>query len=131
MRVCQGIADCTGQRRFARDTGQLGVQPELQIVEDLFGPRLPEFDTQQIWRRSACLFLNRVELRDATDGFIGAGLTLGAMDVDELTPDMGHAGHLADIAGTVEILEPGIAVSVHPALIFCEMALWVLPFAIW
>ncbi len=32
------------------------------------------------------------------------------MDVDKLSSDMSHAGDLADVAGPVEILEPGIAV---------------------
>jgi hypothetical protein len=34
---------------------------------------------------------------------------------DELAPHMGHAGDLADIAGSVEILKSGIAVGMHPA----------------
>lgn len=34
--------------------------------------------------------------------------------VNELAPDMGHAGDLADGTGAVEIVEPGIAISMHP-----------------
>jgi hypothetical protein len=53
------------------------------------------------------------------------------VDINELAPDMRHAGHLADVTGTIEVFEPGIAVSVDPALICCEMILWALPFAVW
>ena len=52
------------------------------------------------------------------------------MDVDELAPDMGQAGNLADIAGTIKVFEPGIAVGVHPAGIFGQMVLGVLAFAV-
>src|SRR3546814_15043265 len=43
------------------------------------------------------------------------------MHVEELAPDMRHAGDLADPAGPVQLLEPGIAVGVHPALEGAEM----------
>src|SRR6056297_3017485 len=36
---------------------------------------------------------------------------------------MDHAGDLVDVAGGVDVLEPGIAVGVHPALIACQMIL--------
>ena len=52
------------------------------------------------------------------------------MHVDELTPDMGHAGDLADIAGSIEFLEPGIAIGVHPAAISGKMILGVFAFAV-
>lgn len=38
------------------------------------------------------------------------------MDIDELAPDMGHTGNFAEVAETVDILKPGIAVGMHPAL---------------
>jgi hypothetical protein len=43
---------------------------------------------------------------------------------------MGHAGDLADLAGAVELVEPGIAVGMPPAAIFCEMILRVLTLSI-
>lgn len=77
------------------------------------------------------LFLDSVELRDALDGLACDGRTLSPVNIYEFTPDMGHASDLADVAGTIEVFEPGIAVSVHPTLIFCEVIFGVLPFAIW
>ena len=52
------------------------------------------------------------------------------MDIDELSPDMGHAGDLADGAGAVEILEPGITVGVHPAAEAGEVVLGMLALAV-
>ncbi len=51
------------------------------------------------------------------------------MDVDELAPRVGHAGDFADGAGAVEVLEPGIAVGMHPAaepgqMVFAVLADW-------
>ena len=106
------------------------MQPDFQIIKDLFCLRLPQCDTH-IWRRSARLLLDRIELRDALDGLVGDGRALCAVDVDELAPDMRHACDFMDIAGTIEILEPGIPIGMHPSFILCEMVLWVLPFAIW
>lgn len=68
--ACQGIADCARQWRFSRDTGELGVQPDFQIIEDWLCLFLS---------RSAHFFLDRVELRDVLDGFIGNDRTLSAM----------------------------------------------------
>ena len=48
------------------------------------------------------------------------------MDVDELAPDMGHAGDLADGARAVKVLEPGISVCMHPAAELGEMVLGML-----
>jgi hypothetical protein len=48
---------------------------------------LPQCDTH-IWRRSARLLLDRIELRDALDGLVGDGRALCAVDIDELAPDM-------------------------------------------
>ena len=126
----QGIADCSRQRRFAGDTGQLGVQPDLQIIEDRLCLRLSEFDAAVRWRSTRFL-LDGIELRDAPDGLVGDGRTLGSVDVDELAPDMSHAGDFTDTAGTVEAFEPSITIGVHPALILCKVILGMLSFAIW
>jgi hypothetical protein len=48
--------------------------------------------------------------KGATDRLVGDGGPLGPGRVDKLAPDMGHAGDLADAAGAVEVVEPGIAV---------------------
>jgi hypothetical protein len=39
------------------------------------------------------------------------------MDVDELAPHMRQAGDFVDVAGAIEVLEPGIAIGVHPAAV--------------
>lgn len=52
------------------------------------------------------------------------------MDVDELAPDMGHAGDFSDGPGAVEVFEPGITIGVHPAAEPCEVILGVLTFAV-
>ena len=52
------------------------------------------------------------------------------MDVDELAADVGHAGDLADGAGAVEVVEAGIAVSMHEAAEAGEMVLRVLSLAV-
>jgi hypothetical protein len=90
---------------------------------------LSKFDADIRWRTSG-LLLDGVELRDPADGLFGDRGTLRPVDVDELAPDMGHAGDLADGAGAVEVLEPGIAVGMHPAAEAGEMILGVLALAI-
>ena len=52
------------------------------------------------------------------------------MDVDELAPDMRHAGDFADGAGAIEILEPGITVGMHPAAEAGEMVFGMLAFPV-
>ena len=42
----------------------------------------------------------------------------------------GHAGDFADSAIAIQILEPGIAISMHPAAVFGEMVLRVFAFAV-
>jgi hypothetical protein len=39
------------------------------------------------------------------------------MHVDELAPDVGQAGDLANGAGAVELLEASVTIGVHPALV--------------
>jgi len=51
------------------------VQPSFEIIKDQLCLRLSEFDAS-FWWRSACFLLNRIELRDAPDGFICDGGTL-------------------------------------------------------
>ena len=45
--------------------------------------------------------------------------------IGKLAPDVSHAGDFMDITGSVEIVEPGIAIGMHPALVpgqmFCGM----------
>lgn len=52
------------------------------------------------------------------------------MDVDELAPDMGHVGDLADRSDPIEILEPGTAVGVHPPTVSGNVILGVLSLAV-
>src|SRR5690606_36366117 len=56
--------------------------------------------------------------------------TLRPVDVHELAPHMGHAGNLADGAGAIQVLEPGIAIGMHPAAEPGEMILRVLALAV-
>ena len=116
-------------RGFARYCRELHGKPDLQVVEDRGRMCLAKFDPY-IWRRASGLFLDGIELRDPADGLFCDGGTLRAVDVDELAPDMGHAGDLADRSGPIEILEPGIAVGVHPAAEASEVILGVLTFPI-
>src|SRR5690606_18599361 len=103
----QGIADGGRERGLARDRGELQGQPDLQVVEDRGRMCFAKFDPDIRWQTSG-LFLDGVELRDPADGFFGDRGTLRAVNVDELAPDMGHAGDLADGAGSVEVFKPGI-----------------------
>jgi hypothetical protein len=45
----EGVADCSGQRGFSRDRGELQGQPRLEIVEDRGGMCAAEFGAA-IWR---------------------------------------------------------------------------------
>src|SRR5690606_13182954 len=64
------------------------------------------------------------------DGLFGDRGALRAVDIDELAPDMGHAGDLADGAGAIKVFEPGIAVGMHPAAEAGEMVLRMLSLAV-
>ena len=52
------------------------------------------------------------------------------VDVDELAPDMCHAGDFTDGPGAVEVFEPGIAVGMHPATVAGEMIFGMLALAV-
>jgi hypothetical protein len=67
----------------------------LQIVEDRGGMGSSQFGTAIGWRPPG-LFLDGVELRDPADGFLGDRGALRAVYIDELAPDVGQAGNLAD-----------------------------------
>ena len=136
----QRIADgpCNCKWRFARDSGQLGTQPIAQVIEDGSGLGLPYGGTL-IRRRSTGLFLDSVEPCYPLDRLFGDGRALGFMHIDELAPDVGHAGDLADVARTVEVVESGIAVhcptvvclqtmrgGMHPALVSLQVILGML-----
>ena len=125
----QGIADGGRERGFACDGGELHGQPDLQVVEDRGSMCLAKRDADVRWRPSG-LFLDGVELRDPTDGLFCDRGTLRSVYVDELAPDMGDAGDLADGAGTVEVLEASIAIGMHPAAISGEVILRVLALAV-
>lgn len=74
--------------------------------------------------------LTGLELRDPGDGLFGNRGTLRAVDVDELAPDMGHAGDLADCARAVEVLEVRKAIGMNPAAEAGEIVRRVLAFAV-
>ncbi len=93
----EGIADRLGQLGLAGDPWQLGVQPALQVIDDRTGVRLPEPHPLVGWL-AAPLLLDGVEPGDALDGLLGDDRAFGLEDVDELAPDVGQAGDLADAA---------------------------------
>ena len=74
--------------------------------------------------------INKARPRHSADGFFGDRGALRPVNVDELAPDMGHAGDFSDGAGAIEVLEPGIAIGMHPAAVAGEMVLGVLAFAV-
>ena len=93
----QGVADRLGQLGLAGDPRQLRLQPALQVIDDRLGVRLPE-PHPLVGRLAAPLLLDGVEPGDALDGLLGDERAFGLEDVDELAPDVGHAGDLADAA---------------------------------
>ncbi len=112
----QGVADRLGEFGLAGDLWQPGLQPGFQSIEDRFGAGLPELDPLN-GHTAAGILLDDVEPGDALDGFLGDDRALRLEDIGELAPDMGHAGDFIDTTGSVELVEPGIAVRVHPALV--------------
>jgi hypothetical protein len=110
---------------FTQDRGKLHGQPDLGIVEERSGMGASQF-CEAVWRGASGLLLDGIELRDPADGLFGDGGRLRPVDFDELAPDMGHAGNLADGSGAIEILKPGIAIGMHPAAESDEMILGVL-----
>jgi hypothetical protein len=124
-----GIADGLRQRRFARYPGELSAEPRVQIIKNRLGLGLPQSHPFIPWR-STRLFLDGVKLSDAPDRLFGDGGALGLLHIDELAPDMRHAGDFMDITGSVELVEPGIAVRVHPALVAGQMFCRVLALAV-
>ncbi len=87
------IADGLRQRCFARDPGELDAEPVFEVIKDRLGLGLPQ-SHPLIRRRSTRFFLDGVKLSDAPDGLFGDGGALGLLHIDELAPDMRHAGHL-------------------------------------
>jgi hypothetical protein len=51
-----------------------------------------------VGRSTTPLLLDGIEPGDALDGLLGNDRAFGLEDVDELAPDVGHAGNLADAA---------------------------------
>ncbi|MCP4317129.1 MAG: ComEC family competence protein [Hyphomicrobiales bacterium] len=94
LHPCQGITDSLGQRRLAGYFGQLRMQPCFQIIKDRLG--FPLANGDPFLRRTAtCLFLDAVELCDPQDRLLGYSRALRLLNINELAPDMGHAGNLA------------------------------------
>jgi hypothetical protein len=125
----QGIADRLGQLGLAGDLRQLGLQPALQVIDDWLGVRLPEPHPLVGWL-AAPLLLDGVETGDALDRLLGDERAFGLEDVDELAPDVGHAGNFTDTAGPIELVEAGIAVGMHPALVASQVVGGMLALAI-
>jgi hypothetical protein len=71
-------------------------QPDLQIVEGRGGMGLRSSARRLVVTSPLS---RRRRVARSGDGFFGDGRALRSVDVDELAPDMGHAGDLADGAG--------------------------------
>ncbi len=91
------IADGLRQRCFAGDTDELDAEPGIEIIKDRLDLGLSQ-SHPFIRRRSTRLFLDRVKLSDAPDRLFGDGGALGLLHINELAPDMRHAGNLVDTA---------------------------------
>ena len=81
-------------------------------------------------RRTTCGLLDGIKLSNPPDGRVCNGRALCLVDIDELAPDVGGAGDLADLAGPIQVFKPGIAVGVHPAGLFGQVILGMLAFAV-
>jgi hypothetical protein len=68
------------------------------------------------------LFLHAIQLCDPFDGLLGDGGTLRGKHVDKFASDVGHAGHLGGFIHADHIIEPGIAIRMHPALVARQVA---------
>ena len=88
----KGIADSSGQRAFSRYSGQLGVQPSLQVVEGGFGLDLP-YRGPLVGRQSSRHFLDGIESGDLSDGIVGDGRALGLVHAGELAPERAFVRH--------------------------------------
>ena len=115
------VADRRRQGRLAGDAAELDGEQGLQIIEDRFSLGLADL-SPDIRRRAPDLVLDCIESGDPLDRHLGDGRALGLVHVDELAPDMRHAGDLGDAARPVQPLEAGIAVCMHPAGEVLEMA---------
>src|SRR3546814_3417066 len=101
-------------------------------------PRSTRTDTlfpyTTLFRSPADRFLDRIESRDALQRFLGDGALLGGVDVMELAPDVGPAGHRDHRPrlplGNVERVEPGIGIGDEVAGKSGEVALRMLALAV-
>jgi hypothetical protein len=63
------------------------------------------------------VLLDAIEGGDTFHGLPGNRRSLGFVNVDELAPDMRHAGDFAHVARAVQIIEPWIAIGMHEAFV--------------
>ena len=99
------------------------MEPPFQVVEDGFGSGLPGLHPL-VGRLAPDVLFHAIEFGDAFYGLLSNGRSLGFVNIDELTPDMGHASDFGNFACTVKIIEPGIAVGMHEAFVGCQMFPW-------
>ena len=96
------------------------MQPSFQILEQRPGFRLSETGPRVRWL-APCSGLDRIKARDPPDRRLGNGRALRLVYVDELAPDMRHAGDFGDLARTEQRLEAGIAIGMQEAAIALQM----------
>ena len=72
LHPCESIADRAGQRGFGGDPDKLGLQPDLQIIENRSGLVLAD-DLSPVGRLAAGFGLDLIEFLDARQGFFGDG----------------------------------------------------------
>ena len=129
LEACQGIADRLCEFRFARNPRQLRRQPGFQIIENGLCAVLAQANPF-IGLQTARLFLDGIESGDAPDGFFGHLQALRLEHIDKLATDVCQAGDLLDGAAAIELVEPGIAIGMHPAFEGCQMRCGMLAFAV-
>lgn len=115
------IVDRAGKRRLARQLRQLGMQPLLQVLDQRLGLFLPVPDPR-LRRLAPGPGLDRIEVRDPFDRLFGDRRTACLVDVDELAPDVCHASDFGHGAVPVKLVEPGITVCMHEALIAVQVS---------
>ena len=82
----------------------------------MFGLGLTQSNAS-LWGLAPGFFLDAIQLCNPYDGFLGNGRTAGLLNINKLTPDMGHAGHLTRFVGPEHTVEAGIAIRMYPALV--------------
>ena len=102
------------------DLGQLKLQPRLEIVEDRLCLFLPQGNAH-FSGLVARLFLHGIECSNPYDRLFGDSGALALEDLHKLAAHVDHAGLLAGLAVSEQIVEAGEPIGMHHALISGEV----------